>query len=61
MVIFDDVPTAFEARAAKNLDSIKERRSWSGKKKINSYNLLLVMDHLGHLMERMFMNYLQVR
>jgi hypothetical protein len=28
-------------------DSIKEKRSWSGKKKINSYKMLSVMDHTG--------------
>jgi len=27
---------------------VKERRSWSGKKKINSYKLLSVMDHSRH-------------
>jgi len=27
--------------------SIKEKRSWSGKKKINSYKMLNVMDHTG--------------
>jgi hypothetical protein len=31
----------------KYLDPVKERRSWSGKKKINSYKLLSVMDHSG--------------
>ncbi len=32
----------------KYLDTVKERRSWSGEKKINSYKLLFVMDHSGH-------------
>jgi hypothetical protein len=31
----------------KCLDTVKERRSWSGKKKINSYKLLSFMDHSG--------------
>jgi hypothetical protein len=30
------------------LDPVKERRSWSGKKKINSCKLLSVIGHSGH-------------
>jgi len=37
-----------EYLVAKYLDPVMERRSWSGKKKINSYKLLSVMDHSGH-------------
>jgi hypothetical protein len=37
-----------EYQVVKYLDPVKERRSWSGKKKINSYKLLSVMDHSGH-------------
>jgi len=36
-----------EYQVVKYLDTVKERRSWSGKKKINSYKLLSVMDHSG--------------
>jgi hypothetical protein len=36
-----------ECQVVKYLDPVKERRSWSGKKKINSYKLLSVTDHLG--------------
>jgi len=36
-----------EYQVVKFKDPIKERRSWSGKKKINSYKLLSVMDHSG--------------
>jgi hypothetical protein len=36
-----------EYQVVKYLDPVKERRSWSGKKKINSYKLLSVMDHSG--------------
>jgi len=36
-----------EYQAVKYLDTVKERRSWSGKKKINSDKLLSVMDHSG--------------
>ena len=36
-----------EYQVDKYLDPVKERRSWSGKKKINSYKLLSVMDHSG--------------
>ncbi len=37
-----------EYQVVKYLDPVKERRSWSGKKKINSYKLLSDMDHSGH-------------
>jgi hypothetical protein len=37
-----------EYQVVKYLDPVKGRRSWSGKKKINSYKLLSVMDHSGH-------------
>jgi len=37
-----------EYQVVKYLDPVKERRSWSGKKKINSYKLLSVMDQSGH-------------
>jgi hypothetical protein len=37
-----------EYQVVKYLDPVKERRSWSGKKKINSYKLLSVMDHSGY-------------
>jgi hypothetical protein len=36
-----------EYQVMKYLDPVKERRSWSGKKKINSYKLMSVMDHSG--------------
>jgi hypothetical protein len=36
-----------EYQVVKYLDPVKERRSWSGKKKINSYKLLSVIDHSG--------------
>jgi len=36
-----------EYEIEKPKDSIKEKRSWSGKKKINSYKMLSVMDHTG--------------
>jgi hypothetical protein len=36
-----------EYQVVKYLDPVQERRSWSGKKKINSYKLLSVMDHSG--------------
>ena len=36
-----------EYQVVKYLDTVKERRSWSGKKKINSYKLLSIMDHSG--------------
>jgi hypothetical protein len=36
-----------EYEIKKPKDSIKEKRSWSGKKKINSYKMLNVMDHTG--------------
>ena len=36
-----------EFQVVKYKDTDKERRSWSGKKKINSYKLLSVMDHSG--------------
>ena len=36
-----------EYQVVKYKDPVKERRSWSGKKKINSYKLLSVMDHSG--------------
>ena len=36
-----------EFEIEKPKDSMKERQSWSGKKKINSYKLLSVMDHTG--------------
>jgi len=37
-----------EYQVVKYLDPVKERRSWSGKKKLNSYKVLSVMDHSGH-------------
>jgi hypothetical protein len=37
-----------EYQVMKYLDTLKERRSWSGKKNINSYKLLSVMVHSGH-------------
>jgi hypothetical protein len=36
-----------EYQIVKLKDPMKERRSWSGKKKINSYKLLSVIDHSG--------------
>jgi hypothetical protein len=36
-----------EYRIVKFKDTVKERRSWSGKKKINSYKFLSVIDHSG--------------
>jgi hypothetical protein len=36
-----------EYQVVKYLHPVKERRSWSGKKKINSYKLFSVMDHSG--------------
>ena len=36
-----------EFQIKKYKDCVKERRSWSGKKKINSYKMLSVMDHSG--------------
>jgi hypothetical protein len=36
-----------EFQVVKYEDANKERRSWSGKKKINSYKMLSVMDHSG--------------
>jgi len=36
-----------EYQVVKYLDSVKEGRSWSGKKKVNSYKLLSVMNHSG--------------
>jgi hypothetical protein len=36
-----------EFQIKKYKDNVKERRSWSGKKKINSYKMLSVMDHTG--------------
>jgi hypothetical protein len=36
-----------EYQVVKYLGPVKERRSWNGKKKINSYKLLSVMDHSG--------------
>jgi hypothetical protein len=41
------VVTVKEYQGVKHLNAVKERRSWSVKKKINSYKLLSVMDHLG--------------
>ncbi len=38
-----------EFQIEKPKDTMKERQSWSGKKKINSYKMLSVMDHTGHL------------
>ncbi len=55
-----------EYQVVKYLDPVKEKRSWSGKKKINSYKLLSVMDHSGRyiyawfVQERMTMRFLQV-
>jgi hypothetical protein len=37
-----------EYQVVKYLGTVKEKRSWSGKKMINSYKLLSVMDHSGH-------------
>jgi hypothetical protein len=37
-----------EYQVVKYLDTVKERRSWSGKKKIKSYKLLSVMDRSRH-------------
>jgi hypothetical protein len=37
-----------EYQVVKYLDTVKEKRSWRGKKKINSYKLFSVMDHSGH-------------
>jgi hypothetical protein len=34
-----------EFQIEKPKDTMKERQSWSGKKKLNSYKLLSVMDH----------------
>jgi hypothetical protein len=34
-----------EYQVVKYLDPVKERKSLSGQKKINSYKLLFVMDH----------------
>jgi hypothetical protein len=36
-----------EYKIKKPKDSVKEKRSWNGKKKINSYKMLSVMDHTG--------------
>jgi len=36
-----------EFQIEKPKDPIKERQSWSGKKKLNSYKMLSVMDHTG--------------
>jgi hypothetical protein len=36
-----------EYQIEKSKDLVKEKRSWSGKKKINSYKMLSVMDHTG--------------
>ena len=36
-----------EFQIEKPKDTMKERQSWSGKKKLNSYKLLSVMDHTG--------------
>ncbi len=36
-----------EFQIKKYKDNVKERRSWSGKKKIDSYKMLSVMDHTG--------------
>ena len=36
-----------EFQVEKPKDRVKERMSWSGKKKINSYKMLSVMDHTG--------------
>jgi hypothetical protein len=36
-----------EFEIEKPKDSVKEKRSWSGKKNINSYKMLSVMDHTG--------------
>jgi len=41
------IADVMEYQVVKYLDPVKERRSWSGKKKINSYKLLSVMDHSG--------------
>jgi len=38
-----------EFQIEKLKDVMKERQSWSGKKKINSYKILSVMDHTDHL------------
>ena len=35
-----------EYQVVKYLDAVKERRSWSGKKKINSYKLLSMNDEV---------------
>jgi hypothetical protein len=37
-----------EFQIEKPKDSMKERQSWSGKKKINSYKMLSVLDYTGH-------------
>ncbi len=39
-----------EYQVVKYLDHVKERRSWSEKKKINSYKLLSIKDHSRHYM-----------
>jgi hypothetical protein len=36
-----------ECQIEKSKDLVKEKRSWSGKKKINSYKMLSVMDQTG--------------
>jgi hypothetical protein len=53
-------------QVVKYLEPMKQRRSWSGKKKVNSYKLLSVMDHSGQFIfacvfwERMTAKYLPV-
>jgi hypothetical protein len=42
--IFGDVK---EFQIEKPKDAMKERQSWSRKKKINSYKMLSMMDHTG--------------
>jgi hypothetical protein len=42
--IFSDVK---EFQIEKPKDAMKERQSWSRKKKINSYKMLSMMDHTG--------------
>jgi hypothetical protein len=34
-------------KEATEKDAMKERQSWSGENKINSYKMLSVMDHTG--------------
>ncbi len=52
--VYIGVADVKEYQLVKFKDPVKERCSWSGKKKINSYKLLSVIDHSGCFIFAMF-------